>query len=69
MFLRQTGLDIVVGGPGLLDKATEDYGANMAGTLEAYMDMERCLLEWVDLDLQPSSASSRDPDPGSHGQS
>lgn len=54
---------------GLLDKATEDYGANMAGTLEAFIDMERCLLEWVDLALQPSSAGSRDPDPSSQGQS
>lgn len=41
----------------------QSYGANMAGTLEAFMDMERCLLEWVDLALQPSPASSRDPDP------
>lgn len=69
VFLRQTGLDMVVGGPGLLDKVTEGYGANMAGTLEAFMDMERCLLKWVDLGLQPSSASSRDPDPCSQGQS
>lgn len=69
VFLRQTGLDTVVGGPGLLDKATKGYGANMAGTLEAFMDMERCLLEWVDLALQPPPASSRNPDPLSQGQS
>lgn len=41
----------------------QSYGANMAGTLEAFMDMERSLIEWVDLTLQPSPASSRNPNP------